>query len=574
MDRYVAPGWFTRSVFNPFIAFLTRRGLSVAGSRVAHHRRPQDRPAPGERRQRAHRRRRPLPRAPRAAHRAGSATSGPPAPPRCGRAAGRAGHVRRSSPTPTSSRSCGPTSPSGAWEVGAFFDGLRKDSDDATVTERGARLPPVWGGPGRRPSTLLRSAHDRHRGRRGHLRRHARPRTSTGCSSSSPTTCVITQDDPAAVGRPPRRPRRRRRLAASPSPVRSPRRHPSRRCFEADGEVIQMGRTKGTTVETGTAFDIPEVHRWTDPRRQGGRRPLRHRHAGDAAGAGRRLRSTSTRRWPGPSSAPSTPTSATSPLAVAGGPGGQRGAAPRRRPDRPPAPPAVAGAELVANELPLAPGHRRPGPGADRRAGATGRPSTDPAYPSPVVGLPGDRRAQPPSSRHRPASADPPRVPRRPSTRRRPPTPRQRRPGHPAARPTRPGRSSIPPPSPTPSAPRPAGPLGRSSGTCRRGPHQPVPHGDLHPGNLVVGARRAPRRRHRLRRPLCRRPGHRPRRRLDAGPRCRGAPRPHTWRARAGPRPGPRSTSPTAPPNPAFAGMGRRTRRRAPEIEQVRGCRP
>jgi deazaflavin-dependent oxidoreductase (nitroreductase family) len=34
MDRYVAPGWFTRSVFNPFIAFLTRRGLSVAGSRV------------------------------------------------------------------------------------------------------------------------------------------------------------------------------------------------------------------------------------------------------------------------------------------------------------------------------------------------------------------------------------------------------------------------------------------------------------------------------------------------------------------------------------------------------------
>lgn len=34
MDRYVAPGWFTTKVFNPFIAFLTRRGLSVAGSRV------------------------------------------------------------------------------------------------------------------------------------------------------------------------------------------------------------------------------------------------------------------------------------------------------------------------------------------------------------------------------------------------------------------------------------------------------------------------------------------------------------------------------------------------------------
>ena len=25
-DRYVAPGWFTRRVFNPAVAFLTRRG--------------------------------------------------------------------------------------------------------------------------------------------------------------------------------------------------------------------------------------------------------------------------------------------------------------------------------------------------------------------------------------------------------------------------------------------------------------------------------------------------------------------------------------------------------------------
>lgn len=31
--RYVEPGWFTRSVFNPTIAFLTRAGFSVAGSR-------------------------------------------------------------------------------------------------------------------------------------------------------------------------------------------------------------------------------------------------------------------------------------------------------------------------------------------------------------------------------------------------------------------------------------------------------------------------------------------------------------------------------------------------------------
>jgi deazaflavin-dependent oxidoreductase (nitroreductase family) len=32
--RYVAPGRFTARVFNPTIAWLTRRGLSVAGSRV------------------------------------------------------------------------------------------------------------------------------------------------------------------------------------------------------------------------------------------------------------------------------------------------------------------------------------------------------------------------------------------------------------------------------------------------------------------------------------------------------------------------------------------------------------
>src|SRR5262245_24369012 len=31
--RYVQPGWFTRSVFNPFIAWLTRAGFSVWGSR-------------------------------------------------------------------------------------------------------------------------------------------------------------------------------------------------------------------------------------------------------------------------------------------------------------------------------------------------------------------------------------------------------------------------------------------------------------------------------------------------------------------------------------------------------------
>jgi deazaflavin-dependent oxidoreductase (nitroreductase family) len=32
--HYRAPGWFTRNVFNRFVAFLTRHGVSVLGSRV------------------------------------------------------------------------------------------------------------------------------------------------------------------------------------------------------------------------------------------------------------------------------------------------------------------------------------------------------------------------------------------------------------------------------------------------------------------------------------------------------------------------------------------------------------
>src|SRR4051812_42889147 len=33
--------------------------------------------------------------------------------------------------------------------------------------------------------------------------------------------------------------------------------------FIADGDVIQVGRTRGRTVANGTPFDIAEVHRWT-----------------------------------------------------------------------------------------------------------------------------------------------------------------------------------------------------------------------------------------------------------------------------------------------------------------------
>jgi deazaflavin-dependent oxidoreductase (nitroreductase family) len=32
--HYLAPGWFTRNVFNRAVAFLTRHGVSVLGSRV------------------------------------------------------------------------------------------------------------------------------------------------------------------------------------------------------------------------------------------------------------------------------------------------------------------------------------------------------------------------------------------------------------------------------------------------------------------------------------------------------------------------------------------------------------
>ena len=33
--------------------------------------------------------------------------------------------------------------------------------------------------------------------------------------------------------------------------------------FTADDDVVQVGRTRGTALASGAAFDIPEVHRWT-----------------------------------------------------------------------------------------------------------------------------------------------------------------------------------------------------------------------------------------------------------------------------------------------------------------------
>jgi ketosteroid isomerase-like protein len=33
--------------------------------------------------------------------------------------------------------------------------------------------------------------------------------------------------------------------------------------FMADGDVFQVGHTRGTVIANGASFDIPEVHRWT-----------------------------------------------------------------------------------------------------------------------------------------------------------------------------------------------------------------------------------------------------------------------------------------------------------------------
>jgi ketosteroid isomerase-like protein len=33
--------------------------------------------------------------------------------------------------------------------------------------------------------------------------------------------------------------------------------------FEADGQVLQYGRTAGQVVATGKPFDLPEIHIWT-----------------------------------------------------------------------------------------------------------------------------------------------------------------------------------------------------------------------------------------------------------------------------------------------------------------------
>ena len=41
--HYRKPGWFTQNVFNRFVAFMTRRGISVWGSRGARSARTQER---------------------------------------------------------------------------------------------------------------------------------------------------------------------------------------------------------------------------------------------------------------------------------------------------------------------------------------------------------------------------------------------------------------------------------------------------------------------------------------------------------------------------------------------------
>ena len=140
--RYLAPDWFTRRVFNPLVARLTRWGISVKGSRVLEVRgrtsgeirttvvnlltvdgvrylvAPRGETqwvrnlrADGGARRAA---RRPAPRAVR-------------------------GHGARR--CRQGARCCGPTSQAWAWEVGRFFDGLRADSPAADLAAAAPGFP-------------------------------------------------------------------------------------------------------------------------------------------------------------------------------------------------------------------------------------------------------------------------------------------------------------------------------------------------------------------------------------------------------------------------------------------------
>ena len=218
--RYVEPGWFTRNVFNRSVARLTRRGISVWGSRVLRGARSAQRRAP------------PHPGQPARARRSVATSSPPGAPPSgcatCGRrASGELRLGRRSQPFT-------------AVEVA--------DADKAAILRR---LPAAVEGRGRRVLRRRRRVRLR-RGAGGHRAQApgVRPRARRGdpltpARSAAAVGVGVDVDAPPAadvlVGP----------VGGDPRPGRGDRRGRGPRCAD-DATPGRRGRASGRRRSTST----------------------------------------------------------------------------------------------------------------------------------------------------------------------------------------------------------------------------------------------------------------------------------------------------------------------------------
>ena len=140
--RYLAPDWFTRRVFNPLVARLTRWGVSLKGSRVLEVRGRSS----GETRSTVVNLLTvdgtPLPRG---ASRRDAVGAQPARRRRPRRAAPRSPRASRSPPTEVADGDKNPILraylKAWAWEVGRFFDGLTAESPDVDVDAAAAGFP-------------------------------------------------------------------------------------------------------------------------------------------------------------------------------------------------------------------------------------------------------------------------------------------------------------------------------------------------------------------------------------------------------------------------------------------------